>query len=909
MSTQDPFGVCDRMDVGIESSMVYRLDRIPEVDPATLDKRPYTIRIILENLLRNASRTQVPLRTVQALARGESAAALELPFFPARVLLQDFTGIPVLVDLTALRSAAADRGTPAGSVNPTVPVDLVVDHSVQVDSFASPKSLFINIDREYGRNGERYRLLKWAQSSFDRLRIVPPGNGIVHQVNLEFLASVVSRDERGGMFEAFPDTLVGTDSHTTMVNGLGVLGWGVGGIEAEAVMLGEPSYIPTPSVVGVELTGTLPEGATATDLVLTVTRKLREHGVVDRFVEFYGRGLDSLAVPDRATISNMCPEYGATAALFPIDAATLRYLRSTGRDESTVARVAAYARLQRLWHDARTPTPHYAERIVIDLAKVVPTISGPRNPEDSVPLRQVPESFRTALAEYRSEHAAKPPTNGGVGVQDGAVVIAAITSCTNTSNPSVMVGAGLIAQRAVALGLKVPPWVKTSLAPGSKVVTAYLERAGLLQPLAELGFEVVGYGCTTCIGNSGPLPPEVERAVREDDLFVAAVLSGNRNFDGRIHNQLRASYLASPMLVVAYALAGRMDVDLASDPIGTGTNGEPVRLRDLWPKLSEVHEIVDASIDADLFREKYRSITVGDTHWEELPTETGDLYPWDPESTYLRRPPYFELAPPVAPTGSRLIEGARALLLLDDRVTTDHISPAGAIPEPSPAGAYLKEHGVAVADFNTYGTRRGNHEVMIRGTFANVRLKNQLAPGTEGGWTVHQPSGETMTVFDAAVRYRSQSVPLVVLAGSAYGQGSSRDWAAKGPMLLGVRAVVAKSFERIHRSNLVGMGVLPLQFPEGVGWRELGISGKETFELDLPGGASLSPQARLDLLIRSTEGTEGRVPVICRVDSPEELEYLRLGGLLPYVLERLVARGSPQPASGAGSTADRPTKG
>jgi aconitate hydratase len=876
--------VADSLVVGAERSRVYRIDRIPGVDAAALRRRPMTVRIVLENLLRHFDRGLADEATVVALASGQPAR--DLPFFPSRVLLQDFTGVPVLVDLSAIRAAAAARGVAPGKVNPLVPVDLVVDHSVQVDSFGSVGSLLVNIDREYERNGERYDFLRWAQNGFEKLRVVPPGNGIVHQVNLEHLAVVVDRREREGEAEAFPDTLVGTDSHTTMVNGLGVLGWGVGGIEAEAAMLGEPYTLPRIDLVGVRLTGTLPEGATATDLVLTVTRTLREHGVVDKFVEFFGPGLASLTVPDRATISNMCPEYGATAALFPVDAATIAYLKGTGRSDALVARVEAYARLQGLWHDASVPEAEYPELLQLDLGSIVPTVSGPKNPEESVPLSRAPETFRAAASAYRSDHPRRPSPAGGVAVPDGAVVIAAITSCTNTSNPSVMVGAGLIAKRARELGLRVPAYVKTSLAPGSKVVTEYLHRAQLLRPLEELGFNVVGYGCTTCIGNSGPLPPAVASAVSASDAYVAAVLSGNRNFEARIHNLVRANYLASPMLVVAYALAGRIDIDLSKEPLGNDSDGRPVFLKDLWPSAARVRALVDACLDPELFREKYRTITEGDRHWLALPAAGGGAkYTWDTGSTYLRLPPYFEIPAPTPPTADGvLVEGARALVVLGDRVSTDHISPAGEIPETSPAGRYLIDHGVAPSEFNTYGTRRGNHEVMVRGTFANVRLKNLLADGREGGYTTHLPSGEPSTIYDASLRYRAEGVPLVVIAGASYGQGSSRDWAAKGPLLLGVRAVIAKSYERIHRGNLVGMGVLPLQFAQGQGAKELGLTGRESFTISLLPGAAFGPKVELEVRAERDGGPPVTFRARCRIDSEVELAYYRAGGILPYVL-------------------------
>ncbi|MCI4330501.1 MAG: aconitate hydratase AcnA [Thermoplasmata archaeon] len=891
MNRRDILGIAEPLSEEPGAPSLYPLDRLPGVDRRRLETRPLTVKIVLENLIRNFDPDRLDRSLLLSVAHGDPIPPeTELPFYPSRVLLQDFTGVPVLVDLTAIRTAAVSRGLPASRVNPVVPVDLIVDHSVQVDSFGARNSGLINLDREYQRNGERYDLLRWAQGGFTHLRVVPPGNGICHQVNLEYLATVASRRERDGVIEIFPDTLIGTDSHTTMVNGLGVLGWGAGGIEAEAAMLGEPCLLPPLEVVGVRLSGRLPEGATATDLVLTVTKALRQKGVVEKFVEFFGPGLDCLSVPDRATISNMCPEYGATAALFPIDGATIAYLTSTGRDPAHVREVEAYARRQGLWRDAATPSPRFDDELPIDLASIVPTVSGPRNPEESVSLSEAPRSFRTALEGYRREHP-RPTTApaNGAGIPDGAVVIAAITSCTNTSNPSVMVGAGLIARKAVELGLAVPPHVKTSLAPGSKVVTAYLERANLMAPLEQLGFDLVGYGCTTCIGNSGPLPPAVARAVEASDAYVAAVLSGNRNFEARIHSQVRANYLASPMLVVAYALAGRFDLDLTKDPLGHARGGAPVYLRDLWPKSEEIRQLVDSSLDPQMFRDKYRTITQGDPHWDSLPSSGGPEYRWDPKSTYLRHPPYFSIPPPPPPVDGVLIQSARVLALLDDRVSTDHISPAGEIAVDSPAGRYLEGEGVRPADFNTYGTRRGNHEVMVRGTFANIRLKNRLAPGTEGGWTTHIPSGTRYTIYDAAERYRAEGIPLIVLAGASYGQGSSRDWAAKGPLLLGVRAVIAKSYERIHRGNLVGMGVLPLQFEPGEGWKELGLTGEESFSFRVPGGGASGPRATIEVTATRADGGVRKFSVRSRIDSAVELDYYRSGGLLPYTLGRLAA--------------------
>ncbi|MGC2034418.1 MAG: aconitate hydratase AcnA [Thermoplasmata archaeon] len=922
MSANELGGVTETLEVRGERSTIYCLDRIPEVDAKRLLTRPLTTRILLENMIRHFDPKGMDLGLIRSLANGKgSASDHELPFYPGRVLLQDFTGVPVIVDLTALRSAAAGRGLDPLLVNPRIPVDLIVDHSVQVDSFGTKGSLLINLDREYDRNSERYALFRWAQDAYQNYRVVPPGNGICHQVNLEYLASVVDRRTENGTTNAFPDTLVGADSHTTMVNGLGVLGWGVGGIEAEAVLLGEPAFVPFPQVVGVRMTGQLPEGATATDLVLTVTRELRKKGVVERFVEFTGPGLAALSVPDRATISNMCPEYGATAALFPIDDATIAYLRGTGRPAAIVDRVAAYAKRQGLWFDPSNPEPEFDDHISIDLGSIVPTLSGPKNPEEAIALSDLPKAFRVGLEQYRSKRprpARGPgptpeypsddplhPFDGNVdrasgvggplpsrpdpGVQDGSTVIAAITSCTNTSNPTVMMGAGLIARRARQLGLHPPAHVKTSMAPGSKVVAEYLTRAGLLPDLEAIGFDIVGYGCTTCIGNSGPLIPAVEKAVLEEDAYVAAVLSGNRNFEARIQNLVRANFLASPMLVVAFALAGRMDIDLTREPLGQSPDGHPVYLRDLWPKAEEIRQLVEAHLDPSIFQEKYRTISQGDQHWEALQVPGGTIYPWDPASTYVQNPPYFALPEPPF-QGRPLLTGARALAILGDRVSTDHISPAGEIPQTSPAGAYLEQHGVPMREFNTYGARRGNHEVMVRGTFANVRLINLLAAPKEGGWTVHFPSGEGMTIFEAAERYRKDQVPLIVMAGSGYGQGSSRDWAAKGPRLLGVQAVIAKDYERIHRGNLVGMGVLPLQFHAGEGATELGLTGRERYTLALTEGEILTARTELEVTAEPDDGPARRFRVRCRIDSEVELAYYRAGGILPYVLGRVRKR-------------------
>jgi len=895
MSDPDPLHVAEVVDLGGDRATIVRPDRLAGVDPARLARRPRTVRVLLENIVRHFDPARSDVGDLRALANGGPfAERVEFAYYPERVLLQDFTGIPVIVDLATLRSAAVACGRPPERVNPSVPVDLVVDHSVQVDSFGSSRSMLINLDREYERNHERYRFLQWAKEAYSNFRIVPPGKGICHQVNLEHLAQVVVRRETDGSVVAFPDTLIGTDSHTTMVNGVSVLGWGVGGIEAEAVMLGEPYFLPRPVVVGVELVGRLPAGATATDLVLTVTRKLREKGVVDKFVEFFGPGVSHLAVADRATISNMCPEYGATAAYFPIDEATIAYLSFTGREPSVVRRVEAYARATGLWGSPAPGSIDYDEVVRINIDTVVPTISGPRNPEESVAVSEAARSFADALGAYRKGRPAPtapssaPPADRSVA--DGSVVIAAITSCTNTSNPYVMVGAGLIARKAVSLGLKVPPHVKTSLAPGSKVVTDYLDQAGLTAPLAELGFALVGYGCTTCIGNSGPLPPSVAKQVVDRDLYVAAVLSGNRNFEARIQNLVRANYLASPMLVVAYALAGRMDLNLVTDPLGHAADGTPVFLRDLWPAPEEVQHVMERNIDPSMFHKEYRAIEVGDIHWESLDPPHGPLYAWSPASTYLAEAPYLHLPPVWLGTDGVLVRGARPLVVVGDRVTTDHISPAGEIAETSPAGAYLLAHGVPPTEFNTYGARRGHHEVLVRGTFANVRLKNDLVRPKEGGYTLHLPGGEALPVYDAAQRYSAEGVPLLVFAGKSYGQGSSRDWAAKGPRLLGVGAVIAESFERIHRVNLIEMGVLPLTYRPGENWASLGLTGHETFDLSLRAGTTLAPGAEIEVTAR-VEGRPARTfRVDSRLHSATELAYYRAGGVLPYVMDHRFAK-------------------
>jgi aconitate hydratase len=897
----DPFGARATLATPFgETVSYYRLEALQEQGFADLVALPFTVRVLLENALRHAGGEFVDRDLVIALAgwaprpSGEREG-MELPFLPGRVVLQDFTGVPAVVDLAAMRDAVARFGGDVTRINPLVPADLVIDHSVQVDRFGTTTAFAQNVDFEYGRNRERYELLRWAQQSFQNFRVVPPGTGIVHQVNLEYLAPVVMTRQAGAETVAFPDTLVGTDSHTTMVNALGVLGWGVGGIEAEAVLLGQPLYLLEPEVVGVRLVGSLPEGSTATDLVLAVTEMLRKLGVVGRFVEFCGAGLSSLSLADRATIANMAPEYGATAALFPIDAETLDYLRLTGRSEERVALVESYAKAQRLFRTDDTPEPQFNELVELNLADVTPSIAGPRRPQDRLPLPSVQEALRTTYPEAFATNgngAASHITEGveiavdGVTrtIDNGAVVIAAITSCTNTSNPSVMLGAGLLARNAVERGLNVPVYVKTSLAPGSQVVTRYLTQAGLLPYLEALGFHVVGYGCTTCIGNSGPLPEPVSRAVDEHDLVVSAVLSGNRNFEGRIHSQVRAAFLASPPLVVAYALAGTVDLDLATDPIGSDPNGEDIYLRDIWPTREEVRAAIASAVDPAMFREEYAVVFAGDERWQSLDVPEGDVYDWKTSSTYVQEPPFFqELAADPTPPGD--IHGARVLALLGDSVTTDHISPAGSIARESPAGRYLIEQGVTPLDFNSYGSRRGNHEVMIRGTFANIRIRNQLVPGKEGNWTVHFPSGEQLSFYDAAMRYVAEGTPLVVIAGKEYGTGSSRDWAAKGTLLLGVKAVIVDSFERIHRSNLVGMGVLPLQFLPGENAASLGLTGEETF--DVLGVASVTPRKRLTVRATKPSGEVIKFEAIARIDSPVEVEYFRNGGILQTVLRRL----------------------
>ncbi len=887
-SGPDSFGARASLAVGDRTYEVYRIAALAE--RFDVGRLPYSMKVVLENLLRHEDGVTVRPADIEAVAgwaeRGggatDSEAAAEIALRPERVLMQDFTGVPGVVDLAAMRDALASMGGDPARVNPLVPVELVIDHSVIAEASGRPSAFDENVDIEYQRNIERYQLLHWAQEAFDGFRVVPPGTGICHQVNLEYLSRVVFATDDG---RAYCDTLVGTDSHTTMVNGLGVLGWGVGGIEAEAAMLGQPLSMLVPPVVGFRLTGELPAGTTATDLVLTITDLLRRHGVVGKFVEFYGPGVAAVPLANRATIGNMSPEYGATCAIFPIDELTLDYLRFTGRDPDHVDLVEAYAKDQGMFLARGDTEPVFTETVELDLATVVPSIAGPTRPQDLVRLAGAGASYRRALGRP-PRRAAGDAAGTPITVDDGAVVVAAITSCTNTSNPEVMVGAGLLAARAVERGLAPPPWVKTSLAPGSRVVMDYLDRAGLTAPLSKLGFDLVGFGCTTCIGNSGPLLPGVSEAVREGDLSVAAVLSGNRNFEGRIHPEVRLNYLASPPLVVAYALAGTVDIDLTTDPIGTDADGEPVTLADLWPAADEVIETIRTSLDSEMFRRRYGAVFAGDERWRAVEAPTGDTFDWDGDSTYVLRPPFVEdLGREPAPVAD--VVGARVLAVLGDSVTTDHISPAGSIGPDTPAGRYLRDHGVVPADFNSYGTRRGNHEVMVRGTFANVRLRNRMAPGTEGGVTVHLPDGEQTTIFDAAMRYAEEGLPLVVLAGKEYGSGSSRDWAAKGTALLGIRAVLAESFERIHRSNLIGMGVLPLQYAAGESTESLGLTGQE--QITITGLGPLNEGATpKTVAVRAEHGDrvvefEARL----RIDTPMEAEYFRHGGILPFMLRQM----------------------
>jgi aconitate hydratase len=881
------------LKVGSASFDIYRLEALECAGVGKPSRLPFSLKVLLENLLRHEDNRFVHADDIHALAswdpsKAGGATEKEISFMPARVLLQDFTGVPAIVDLAAMRDAMRHLGGDPKKINPLLPAELVIDHSVQVDKSGAANAFLFNADLEMKRNIERYAFLRWGQKGFQNFKVVPPDTGICHQVNLEYLARVVFKQQENGAWLAFPDTLVGTDSHTTMVNGLGVFGWGVGGIEAEAAMLGQPLSMLIPAVVGFKLHGRLPEGATATDLVLTVTEILRKKGVVGKFVEFYGTGLTSLTLPDRATIANMAPEYGATMGFFPVDAETLAYLRFTSRSEDQVRLVEAYTKEQGLFRTDQTPDPIFSDRLELDLAKVVPTMAGPKRPQDSVPLTQAKTSFEKSLAGAKPKHVSVQNNGDKFDLGDGSVVIAAITSCTNTSNPSLMLGAGLLAKKAVDRDLSSKPWVKTSFAPGSKVVTDYIEKAGLWPYLESLGFHLVGYGCTTCIGNSGPLPDAIGKAIKDNNLVAVSVLSGNRNFEGRINALCRANYLASPPLVVAYALAGRMDIDIVNEPLGNDKSGKPVYLRDIWPTPQEVETTMRDSVTSEMFRKEYADVFTGDDHWRALPIPEGDLYAWDEKSTYIKNPPYFEGMP--KKPGSRAdIHGMRALAVLGDSVTTDHISPAGSIPVDTPAGKYLIAHGVQPMDFNSYGARRGNHEVMMRGTFANIRLKNMLAPGTEGGWTIHQPSGEKMAIYDAAMKYRDEKVPLIVIAGREYGSGSSRDWAAKGTILLGVRAVLAESFERIHRSNLVGMGVLPLEFLPGETPKSLGLTGLEIF--DVAGLAhDFEPRKKLKVHAKdpSGKGKAKTFTAIARIDTPFEVAYYQHGGILQYVLRQML---------------------
>ncbi|AKH85400.1 aconitate hydratase [Streptomyces sp. CNQ-509] len=897
------FDARSTLQVGGESYEIFRLDEVPGAA-----RLPYSLKVLLENLLRTEDGANITADHIRALGSWDSQAqpSREIQFTPARVIMQDFTGVPCVVDLATMREAVKDLGGDPARINPLAPAELVIDHSVIADKFGTPDSFQVNVELEYGRNRERYQFLRWGQTAFDEFKVVPPGTGIVHQVNIEHLARVVMvRDGK-----AYPDTLVGTDSHTTMVNGLGVLGWGVGGIEAEAAMLGQPVSMLIPRVVGFKLTGELPTGTTATDLVLTITEMLRKHGVVGKFVEFYGAGVGQIPLANRATIGNMSPEFGSTAAIFPIDAETITYLKLTGRDAQQLALVEEYAKAQGLWHDP-AHEPEYSEYLELDLATVVPSLAGPKRPQDRIELSKAAEQFRLDVRNYVEDAdepgkesfpaSDAPASSNGVPtrvipvtapdgttyeIDHGAVTVAAITSCTNTSNPSVMVGAALLAKKAVEKGLTRKPWVKTTLAPGSKVVMDYYDRAGLTPYLDKLGFNLVGYGCTTCIGNSGPLPEEISKAVNEHDLAVTSVLSGNRNFEGRINPDVKMNYLASPPLVVAYALAGTMKTDITREPLGTDKEGKPVYLKDIWPSEQEVEEVVAAAIGEEMFTESYQDVFAGDEQWQALPIPTGDTFAWDPESTYVRKPPYFE-GMGMDPAPVEDIAGARVLALLGDSVTTDHISPAGAIKADTPAGTYLTEHGVTRRDFNSYGSRRGNHEVMIRGTFANIRLRNQIAPGTEGGYTrdFTRADAPVSFIYDAAQNYAAAGTPLVVLAGKEYGSGSSRDWAAKGTALLGVRAVIAESYERIHRSNLIGMGVLPLQFPAGATAQSLGLTGEETFAFT---GITALNDGAIPETVKVTTDTGVEFDAVVRIDTPGEADYYRNGGILQYVLRQLI---------------------
>ena len=886
--SKNSFGARDTLNVGGLSYEIYRLAALEERGIGHVGQLPFSLRVLLENLLRQEDGRFVRTVDIEWLAEWQPKATTrsEIAFMPARVLLQDFTGVPAVADLAAMRDAMSLMGGDAKKINPLLPAELVIDHSVQVDKFGTGDAFAFNAELEFHRNVERYQFLRWGQKAFHNFAVVPPDTGIVHQVNLEYLARVVFDGKSAeGKLVAYPDSLVGTDSHTTMINGLGVFGWGVGGIEAEAAMLGQPLSMLIPDVVGFKMHGRLAEGATATDLVLTVTEMLRKKGVVGSFVEFFGTGLSSLSLPDRATLANMAPEYGATMGFFPVDSETLAYLRFTGRSAERIALVEAYTKAQGIFRTDQTPDPIYSDTLELDLATVEPTLAGPKRPQDRVPLRQAKASFAKAMEGTPQKHVAVKNNGDQFELSNGSVVIAAITSCTNTSNPSLMLGAGLVAKKAVERGLRSKPWVKTSLAPGSKVVTDYLNAAGLTSYLEQLNFHLVGYGCTTCIGNSGPLPDAIGAAVKDNSLVAVSVLSGNRNFEGRVHPLVKANYLASPPLVVAYALAGRMDFDMATEPLGNDKKGKPVYLRDIWPTPKEVEDTVRSAVKTEMYDKEYGEVFQGDQRWRSLKVPEGDRYVWEGNSTYIKRPPFFDDMPktPVAPGD---IRGARVLAVLGHSVTTDHISPAGSIQPDGPAGKYLIANGVKPGEFNSYGARRGNHEVMVRGTFANIRLRNLLAPGTEGGWTLHQPSGEKMTIYDSAVRYEQEKVPLVVLAGKEYGAGSSRDWAAKGPLLLGVRAVIAESYERIHRSNLVGMGVLPLQYLEGQTAESLGLTGRETYTIE--GVAGLSPRSKLRVRAQADGRPEKTFEALVRVDTPEEVSYYRHGGILLYVLRQML---------------------
>ncbi len=876
------------LEAGGKSYDYFSLEAASEAGLGDISKLPFSLKILLENLLRFEDGTTVTVDDVKAVAEWlkEKRSDREIAYRPARVLMQDFTGVPAVVDLAAMRQAMLDLGGDPRKINPLSPVDLVIDHSVMVDQFAGPDAFKANVDLEFERNQERYEFLRWGSEAFDNFRVVPPGTGICHQVNLEYLAQTVWTSENGATV-AYPDTLVGTDSHTTMVNGLGVLGWGVGGIEAEAAMLGQPVSMLIPEVVGFKLTGELREGTTATDLVLTVVQMLREKGVVGKFVEFYGPALDTLALTDRATIANMAPEYGATCGIFPVDEETLGYLRFTSRDEDRIALVEAYAKAQGMWRDSSTPDPEFTDTLELDISTVEPALAGPKRPQDKIALSRAASAFDDAIATIGAGKGPVPVADANYELEDGDVVIAAITSCTNTSNPSVMLGAGLVARNALAKGLKVKPWVKTSLAPGSQVVSDYLEKAGLQDDLDALGFNLVGYGCTTCIGNSGPLPEPIAEAIDEGDLTVTAVLSGNRNFEGRVHAQVKANYLASPPLVVAYAIAGSMKVDLMNDPLGEDPDGNAVYLKDIWPTNREVGDTVNSAVTPEMFKIRYGNVWDGPERWQKIQTAKSKTYEWQDSSTYVKYPTFFEGMPEEA-GGFEDVRGARELAILGDSVTTDHISPAGAIKPDSPAGTYLTERQVRVSEFNSFGSRRGNHEVMMRGTFGNIRIRNQMAPGTEGGVTIYQPSGEQMSIYEAAVKYAADGVPLVIVAGKEYGTGSSRDWAAKGTRLLGVKAVIVESFERIHRSNLVGMGVLPLQFKDGVTRETLGLEGTETF--DITGLADgIEPRMDVACTVTRADGSTEEITLLCRIDTADEVEYYRHGGILQYVLRRLKA--------------------